>query len=166
MRPVLLALFLTLSLIVGPPITVGRAGETAHSAGRFSIWVPDSWTVQAQGDRLIAHNPNDNIQLVVGPIADKDADLTDEDVRDFVDEELDGMAIAADQMTTHAGRPARQLQGTGDDEDEDVVFQAVAIDPAPGLPVITALLYGETGPMARPEVQQMVARILASFRPL
>ena len=166
MRPTLLALFLAPWLALGLPAAGAHAGETAHPAGRFSIWMPDSWTVQVQGDRVIAHNPNDNIQLVVGPLADKDADLADEDVRDFVDEELDDMAIAADQMTTQAGRPARQLQGTGDDEDEDVVFQAVAIDPAPGLPVIAALLYGETGPMARPEVQQMVSKILASFRPM
>jgi len=90
----------------------------------------------------------------------------DEDVLDFVDDEINDMHVKADRLTAQASKPARSLGGNGKDEDEDIVFRAIAIDPAANLPVIAALVYGETDPMGRREVHAMVERILTSFRPL
>ncbi|MGE5202926.1 MAG: hypothetical protein ACM3O6_12775 [Acidobacteriota bacterium] len=142
------------------------AGEQTNAAGKFSIWVPDGWVVKMEGKRLVGHNPADTLQILAGPLNDADADLTDEDVADFVDDELDDMEVASDKPIKRAGFNARALEGTGSDEDDDVTFRAIAIDPGAKNAVIEALVYGEDPPWTREQTQRLVTRILNSFRPM
>jgi hypothetical protein len=143
-----------------------RSAQYRNEAGRFFIWLPDAWIVTQQGNRLDAHNPRDTVQVVVAPLKDRDADLADEDVADFVDDEIDAMRVTADQQMPVGNLPARHLEGTGKDEGDDVVFRAVAIDPGGAAPVIEALVYGDDEAMERDQVQNAVAHILRSLRPL
>ena len=159
--------FITLVLCLWLAGTLSAvAGEQSNPAGKFSIWVPDGWVLKMEGKRLVGHNPADTVQIVVGPLKDPDADLVDEDVTDFVDDEIDAMKVTSDAPTKQAGRNARAIEGTGEDDDEDVTFRAIAIDPSEKDPVIVALVYAEDPPWSRPEFQQTVARILKSFKPL
>jgi hypothetical protein len=156
--------FLTILLVCTVPFTVWSA-EYRNEAGRFSIWLPNPWIVTQQGDRVVAHNPSDTVQVIAGPLKDHDADLTDEDVADFVDDEIDDMRVTADRQMPVGNLATRHLEGTGKDEGDDVVFRAVAIDPGGSAPVIEALVYGDNEAMARDQVQNAVAHILRSLRP-
>jgi hypothetical protein len=156
--------FVILLFVCLVPFTA-RSAEYRNEAGHFSIWVPDAWIVTQQGNRLDAHNPPDNVQVVVAPLKDGDADLTDDDVADFVDDEIDELRVTADRQMPVGNLPARHLEGTGKDEGDDVVFRAVAIDPGGTAAVIEVLVYGEDKAMARDQVQKAVAHILRSLRP-
>jgi hypothetical protein len=142
-----------------------QSAQYRNDAGRFSVWLPDAWIVAQQGNRLDAHNPPDTVQVVVAPLKDGDADLTDEDVADFVDDEIDEMRVTADRQMPVGNLPARHLEGTGKDEGDNVTFHAVAIDPGGTAPVIEALVYGEDKAMTHDQVQNAVAHILRSLRP-
>jgi hypothetical protein len=157
----------TALLFVSLTITgAARAGEHANANGKFSIWLPDPWTVKESGPRIEAHNPKDTVQVVVGPLKDPDADLTDEDVADFIDDELDAMTIKKDVASKQDGLAARILEGTGEDEDDDVDFRSIAVDPGGNAPVIVVLVYGETEAMSRDDIERIVNRILHSLKPI
>jgi hypothetical protein len=141
------------------------AGEVSNPQGKFSIWLPDSWEVTQSGNRVLAQNPKDSIEVVVGPLKDPNADLTDEDVTDFVDDELDAMKVAKDEKVTQASRPARRLEGTGADGDDDIEFRAVAIDPAEKEAVIEALVMIDHDIIDREQMEKVVEHILRSFKP-
>ncbi len=141
------------------------AGEQANAAGHFSAWLPDGWVIAQQGNRIVAHNPPDTIDVVIGPLKDADADLVDEDVADFVDDEIDDMHVASDTTAKLAGFAARRLEGTGSDEGDAIVFRALALDPGGAAAIIEALVYGDPDVMARPQLQQVVDHILHSLRP-
>lgn len=154
-----------LAIIVAISVAAGAwAGEVANPAGKFSVWLPDLWTVKHTGNRLDAHNPPNNIQVLVVPLKDDDADVVDEDVTDVVDDELDDMKVLKDEKAVHLRLQARRVQGTGNDEGDDVVFRVLAVDPGGKSPVVVALVYGETDVMARGEIQGMVERILTSLK--
>jgi uncharacterized iron-regulated membrane protein len=141
-----------------------RADDHVSTGGKFSVWLPDRWVATAKGDRIEAHNPADSVQVVVGRLKDADADLSDEDVADFVDDELDDMAISKDETKNLQGRETRVLEGTGRDEEDPVNFRAVAFDP--GGAVLVALVYGDANVLGREEVSRAVERILRSVKPL
>jgi hypothetical protein len=143
-----------------------RSAQYRNDAGHFSIWLPDAWIVTQQGNRLDAHNPPDTVQVAVAPLKDADADLTDDDVADFVDDEIDAMRVTADRQMPVGNLQARHLEGTGKDEGDDIVFRAVAIDPGGTAPVIEALVYGEDKAMTHDQVQNAVEHILRSLRPM
>lgn len=148
----------------------GTLGATAveykNSAGKYSIWFPDPWTVRVEGNRIFAQNPKDTVEAVVGPLKDADADLVDEDVADFVDDELDSMKVQADKPMKQGILNARFLEGTGTDGPDDVIFRAVAIDPGPTDVVIEAVVYGDDDVMDKDDVKGIVQRILNSLKPL
>lgn len=162
MRQIVAALLFGIGLLAAAP---AGAAMRDNQVGGFTVLVPDGWVVEDHGPRLIAHNPADTIQLVVGPLADADADLNEVDVLDFVDDELDDMHVTTDRMGQQASKPARFVEGTGTDEGDDVAFRAVAIDPAANRAVIVALVYGESDVAARGQAQAVISRILESFRP-
>jgi hypothetical protein len=162
-------LFLTAHLVAATCVLgagTASAADLRNDLGRFSVWLPDGWVIVQQGARMVGHNPGDTVQVVVGPLRDADADLVDEDVADFVDDEIDGMRVASDTNLQQAGFAARRLAGTGNDEGDDVVFHAMAIDPGGTAAVIEAVVYGETDAMGRPQLQAAVEQILTSLRPL
>ena len=142
------------------------AGEYKNPAGKFSIWLPDPWTVRVEGKRIFAQNPKDTIEVVVHPLDDPDADLVDEDVADFVDEELDTMKVVTDKPLKHGELNARLLEGTGTDGPDDVVFRALAVDPSANDPVIEVVVYGDDDVMDKDDIKPMVQHILRSLHPL
>jgi hypothetical protein len=142
------------------------AGEYKNPAGKFSLWLPDPWTVKVEGKRIFAQNPKDTIEAVAHPLDDADADLVDEDVVDFIDDELDSMKVEADRAVKHGDLNARRVDGTGKDGPDDVVFRALAIDPGGTDAVIEVVVYGDDDAMDKDEVKQMVEHILRSLHPL
>jgi hypothetical protein len=142
------------------------AGEYKNPAGKFSIWLPDPWTVRVEGNRIFAQNPKDTIEVVVHPLADSDADLVDEDVTDFVDDELDSLKVVTDKPEKRGALNARYVEGTGMDGPDDVIFKAVAIDPGEKDAVIEVVIYGDDDVMDKAENQPMIQHILRSLQPL
>ncbi len=136
------------------------AGTQVNASGRFSIWVPDDWEVTFNGKRLSAES--DEIAVVVGPLADKAAALGDEDVRDFVGDELNNIKVTVDRLDKLEGFDIRVLEGT--DEDENA-FRSLALLPRAGERVIQVLAYGDPAEMDRPETRSVIDRILQSLRP-
>ncbi len=140
-----------------------EAGETSNPNGRFSIWLPDPWTVTQKRSGIIAENPKRNIYMVASPVAIPDADSLDESARAFVDNELDDAKIIKDEEIKHQGFAARRLQGTGRDEGDDVTFQCIVIDPGNDRDPLAVLIYGDGKPM---EEAPPLEKILGSLKPL
>ena len=83
------------------PAASAFAGTQTNASGKFTIWVPDDWEVTVNGKRTSAEN--DEISLVAGPLNDKTAALTDEDVKDFVGDELNNIRVIG-RPSPEAGR--------------------------------------------------------------
>jgi len=143
-----------------------QAAQHTNAAGKYSIWLPDGWTVKVEGNRILAQNPKDTVEAVVGPLTDADADLVDEDVADFVDDELDSMKVVSDTASKRGGLDVRMLEGTGTDGPDTVIFRAVAVDPNAKDAVIEVVVYGDDDVMDKDDVKATVARILNSLKPL
>ena len=141
-----------------------QAAQHTNAAGKYSIWFPDGWTVKVDGNRILAQNPKDTVEAVVGPLAD--ADLVDEDVADFVDDELDSMKVVSDTASKRGGFDVRTLEGTGTDGPDTVIFHAVAVDPNAKDAVIEVVVYGDDDVMDKDDTKATVARILNSLKPL
>lgn len=146
----------------------GCAGTIVNVCGKFSFWVPDDWKMTKEGDsaeRTTYDSPDGNISLLVGPIAEKDADLSDEEVTDFADEELDEMKVTGDKLDTVEKFKVRLVEGTGEDEGDPVVFKMLALDPETDDTVLAIIIYGSARNMEKSENQATIDKILRSLRP-
>jgi hypothetical protein len=150
--------------------TASIADTQVNACGKYSLWLPDRWKVTIKNERLTALSRDNKLHLVVAPIEDKSAELLDDDVGDFIDDELDDMKITSDRREKSAGIEARVMEGTGtnadDDNESDVSFRAVALQPSEKTGVIEILIYGAPGEMKRPENRAIVDRIMHSFKPI
>ena len=145
-----------------------RAGTVVNEGGKFSFWVPDDMKETKDSpnpQRSTFENADGSIYVLVGPLAEEDADLIDEDVLDFVDEELDGMKATSDKNDTVEKFKVRLVEGTGVDEGDPVDFKMLALDPGTDDTVLAVLVYGDPSQMNKAENQSIVERILRSLRP-
>ena len=140
------------------------ADDHVSAAGKFSAWLPDRWVVSESNGRIEAHNPPDTVQVVIGALKDADADLADDEVIDFIDEEIDDMKVTRDETVNMQGRESRLIEGNGRDEGDAVNFRAIAFDP--GGAVLVALVYGDARALSREDISKAVDRILRSVRPM
>jgi hypothetical protein len=151
-----------------PPPAVADA--QVNACGKYALWLPDRWKVTIKNERLNALSRDNKLHLVVAPLEDKTAELLDDDVGDFIDDELDDMKITSDRREKSAGIEARVMEGTGtnedDDNESDVSFRAVALQPGEKSGVIEILIFGAPGEMKRPENRAIVDRIMHSFKPI
>jgi hypothetical protein len=131
--------------------------------------VPDDWKVSKDSgggtERSTYESPDGNLYVLVSPLADRNADLMDEDVTDFVDEELDDMKVTSDKREKLEKYDVRLLEGTGADEGDAVIYKALALDPGGAEGVIIAVVYGERSQMRKTENEVVIDRILRSLRP-
>ena len=141
-------------------------GIHRNAKGGYEVWLPPAWVVRENGDHFIAQNQRDSVDALIGPLKDHDADLTDEDVVDFIDDELDDLKVVGDSPTKIGGLDARLLDGTGLDGADVVIFKAVAIDPGEGMPVIVALVYGDEELMTQDNVKGAITHIFNSLKPI
>jgi hypothetical protein len=140
------------------------ADTQVNPCGRYSIWVPDAWKITLKKERMTADSRDNELHLVVAPIEDKSADLIDEDVADFIDDELDNPKITSDRRERSGGIEARVMEGTGKD-DGNVIFRAVALDAGENEGLIEMLIYGDPAEMKRPANRVIIDRIVRSFKP-
>ena len=151
-----------------PPPAV--ADTQVNACGRYSLWLPDRWKTTIKNEKLTALSRDNKLHLVVAPLEDKSAELLDSDVGDFIDDELDDMKITSDRREKLAGIEARVMEGTGtnedDDNESDVSFRAVALQPSGMTGVIEILIYGAPWEMKRPENRAIIDRILRSLKPI
>jgi hypothetical protein len=145
------------------PTVPAFAASQVNTSGKFTIWVPDDWQVTVNGKRTTAEN--DELSLVVGPLIDKTVALADDDVKDFVGDEINNIKVTADRFHKHEGFEVRVLEGAGDDDGDPILFRSLALSLQPGGRVIQALVYGDPEEMNRPEARATVERILLSLRP-
>ncbi len=142
------------------------ADDLTHAQGHFALWLPPAWPPKLDGARLTAENPQGNVDVLAGPLDDPDADLTDEDVLDFIDDELDTMKVETDTPLKHRGLNARRIAGTGTDEGDVVRFHALAVDPGGKAAIIMVLVYGAPGAFEKGRASELTEHILNSFHPV
>jgi hypothetical protein len=154
------------------PSALACAGTIVNACGKFSFWVPDDWKLAKESregkisaERSTYESADGNLYVLVGPLADRDADLMDEDVTDFIEQELDDMKVASDRRDKLENFNIRLVDGTGEDEGEAVSFKALALDPSATSGVIQILVYGVPADMSKTENEAIVERILRSLRP-
>ncbi len=151
------------------PAALACAGTIVNACGKFSFWVPDDWkpAKEATGgtERSTYESPDGLIWVVVSPLADRNADLMDEDITDFIDEELDEQKVTSDKREKLEKYDVRVLEGAGLDEGEAAVYKALALDPGAAEGVIMVLVYGERSQMRKTENEVLIDRILRSLRP-
>lgn len=153
-----------LGLLFLVPATPALADTQVNAPGKYSIWVPDNWKVTFNNERLDAESRDTEITLVVSSLKDKDADLLDEDVTDFVDDEIDDMKVTSDRRDKLGAFDVRIVEGTGTD-DGNIIFKAVALDPGTNAALIEMLIYGDPAEMKKPANRTAIDRILRSFKP-
>jgi hypothetical protein len=152
------------ALLFVSPASSALADTQTNNCGRYSIWVPDGWKVTINGERIDAESRDNEINIVVAPIEDKSADLLDEDVTDFISEEIEKTKFVSDRRDKIADLKSRFIEGTGYD-DGDITFKAIAIDPGENVGLIELVIYAAPAEMDRPANKEIVDRILRSFRP-
>ena len=151
------------------PIALAYAGTIVNEYGKFSFWVPNDWKMRKDlgggTERSTYESPDGNVSVLISPLADRSADLEDEDLMEFIDEEIDGMKLTSDKRDKLEKYEIRLLEGTGFDEGDAVIFKAIALDPGTSNGVIEALVYGDPDEMRKAEIAAIVERILLSLRP-
>jgi hypothetical protein len=162
-RPANRVLFNRIVRSFKPPPAVADA--LVNACGSYSLWLPDRWKFTIEDDRLTAESRDNKLYLVVAPIEDKSANLLDDDVADFIDDELEDMKITSDRLDRLGGIEARIMEGTGTD-DGDVSFRAIALKPSEDAGVIELLIYGAPGEMKRLANRAIVDRIIRSLKPI
>jgi plasmid maintenance system killer protein len=146
------------------PAATAVADTQVSECGRYSIWVPDTWKITIKNERLTAESHDNKLYLVVAPIEDREADLIDDEVTDFIDAELENMKVTSDRREKLGGVAARIMEGTGTD-DGNKIFRAVALDPGENEALIEVLIYGAPGDMKRPANKAILDRIVGSLKP-
>jgi hypothetical protein len=143
------------------------AGTIINACGKFSFWVPDDWTVTKDADSVEQtsfESKDGSLSVLVGPLADRNASLSDEDVTDFVDEEFDDMKVTSDKKDTVEKFNVRLVEGTGTDDGEAIAFKMLALDTGTDDGVLAIVVSGDPRDMARAETQAVIDRILRSVR--
>jgi hypothetical protein len=144
------------------------ASTVINVCGKFSFWVPDDWKATKDSDnvaRTTFDSADGNLSVIAGPLSEEDADLTDDDVLDFADEELDEMKVTSDKPDTYEKFDVRLVEGTGQDDGDDVVFKMLALDPNGDGTVLAVLIYGSEADMKKPSNQAAIDQILHGLRP-
>lgn len=144
----------------------GCAGTVINACGNFVFWVPDDWTMDKDVDSVeqsAFDSKDDDLYVVSGPLADKTADLSDDDVTDFADEQFDDMKVTSDKTDKMDDMDIRLVEGTGMDDDDPIVFKMLALDTGSG--VLVVLVSGDAKNMALDANQPIIDRILHSLRP-
>jgi hypothetical protein len=128
------------------------AGAQVVACGKLSVWVPDDWTVTVSGSGLQAEDGD--LTMAAGTFT-----------ADFITDELDSVKTTTDRREKLDQFDVRVLEGTAteEEEDEDVQFRALALDPGGGDPAIAVLIYGSPQNMSK--AQSTVERVLHSLRP-
>jgi hypothetical protein len=146
-----------------PPPAVTDA--LVNACGRYSVWLPERWKITIENERLTAQSRDDQLYLVVAPLEDESAELLDDDVADFISDELEGMKITADVRERSGAIETRVMEGMGTD-DGAMSFRAIALKPNPDAGVIELLIYGPPAEMKRLASRAIVDRIIRSLKPL
>jgi hypothetical protein len=147
---------------------VAFAGTVTNATGKFTFWVPDDWkeTKESGGaERTSFDSADGSLSVLAGPLKDKDVELTDEDVLDFADDELDDMKVTTDKRDTIEKHDVRLVEGTGKDNNDPIVFKMLALDPGADDQILVVLVYGGSRAMNRAPNLQNVERMLRSIRP-
>jgi uncharacterized protein YbdZ (MbtH family) len=145
--------------------TQAFAGTQTSACGRYSLWVPDNWRVSIEKDHVLANSRDNEIWLEAAPLDDKDADLIDDDVVNFVKADLENVKFTSDRRDKFKEFPVRLLEGTGEDEGNKVTFRALALDPGGNEAVIEVLVYADRTEMNRSANKSIIDRVFHSLTP-
>jgi hypothetical protein len=150
--------------------TPAVADTQVNACGKYSLWLPDTWKVTIENEKLTALSRDNKLHLLVAPIEDESAELLDDDVGDFIGDEFVDMKIMSDRREKLGGVEARVMEGTAttdrDEIESDLSFRAVALKPSQNSAVVEILIYGSPYEMKRPASRAIVDRILRSFKPI
>ena len=127
-----------------------HAGENVRADGRFRIWSPDTWVVEAGKPNFVAHNADGTVQAVAARLPGA-AGAVMERAKAFIEEELDEVDF-----------DGNTLSGTAEDEGDDVDFAAVTV--VDGADVLIVLTYGDRQRLGIPVIKGAVERIRASLK--
>jgi hypothetical protein len=146
------------------------AGTIINACGKFSFSVPDDWKESKEDvDLGVEHtafeNRDGSLYVVAGPLRDKTATLTDEDVHDFLDEQFDRMKVTSDKKDMLGKLQIRLLEGTGTDDGDPVVFRALALDTGTAVGVLIVVVSGAARVMDQGDNKAAIEKILRSIRP-
>jgi hypothetical protein len=151
------------------PTASACAGTIVNVCGKFSFWVPDDWKAvterRSSAERTTYQSADGALSVVVGPLADKEANLSDEEVSDSIEEELDDVKVASDKSDKIDNFNIRRMDGTAEDDGDPVIFKALALDPGAAAAVLQVLVYGALEDMNRTDNEAVIERILRSLRP-
>jgi hypothetical protein len=141
------------------------ASEAADQTSRYTLWVPDEWTVEKKTGGIIARDATDTVRVVTG-LAPNAFRLEGEGIRAFVDDELAAVTVDSDRVASGKWR-THLLSGTATSRRDGVkvAFDALAIEPGGGQPVIELLVYGRIAEFRTRRVQGIIKKIERSFAP-
>jgi len=172
MRPLVTSLTTLTFLVLASTLAAtkpGCADTVINACGRFSFWVPDDWTMKEQDpvnvEQSMFESRDGNLYVLVGPLPDKSAELSDDDVTDFVDNEFDDMKVTSDKTDKLEKMDVRLVEGTGTDEGDPIVFKLLALDAGSDKGVLVLVVSGSAKDMARTANQATIEKILRSFKP-
>lgn len=141
-----------------------RAGEIRPKASAFSIWTPSGWITEQPENRLSAHAPDESLYLSAEQQPLPSGDIKGVDVEAILDRELDDFDIKLDELRALNGVPYRRVEGTGDDEGDDITFRMrISTHPAQPLALI-ALVWGENEDMGDAATSAVADQILKSMK--
>jgi hypothetical protein len=169
------ALLFCAALLLLPPVAA-QARELSNDAGKYTAWVPDGWKVEVVGARVTVHDKSSGIALIISPLDDRDAEPADEDVVDFVDNELDNVKVTSDRRGRQGKLALRMLEGTAHEaQDEDdgkpneyraSNFRLMAIALGEDSDTVVVMAYGEPAALSTKANQALIDRVMGSVRSL
>lgn len=148
------------ALLLAPRLA--RAGTTQLEG--FSIWVPSNWVTQTDDGQFNAHSGNEALYLRAQLLdLPPKGTLATAPLEGVVDDELDDYDVLSDNIDTSGPKPLRVMEGSGEDEGDDVLFRMVALPAAQPTQVALAMVYGEEDGFQYQSNRDTAARILASL---
>jgi hypothetical protein len=141
-----------------------RAGEIRPNAAAFSVWTPSGWITEQPENRLSAHAPDESLYLSAEQQPISSGGIKGVDVEAILDRELDDFDIKLDELRALNGVPYRRVEGTGDDEGDDVTFRMrIIAHPAKPFALI-ALVWGENEDLGDAATSGVADQILKTMK--
>jgi hypothetical protein len=169
LRPVAFAILAALSFVAP-----AKANLYINERVGFSVDLPNGWygpQAGGAGDlprEIYFHDPDANLEEfdfsgVVGVFL-AGVDLNDAKVARI---DATNFVVTNDVITTQAGFPARQIDGTAQEENgSTLIIRSIAVDPGGGRPILQLVIWFPASATNRSDLQGEIQTALDTFKPI
>ena len=122
------------------------ASTVINACGKFSFWVPDDWKAwrgaRVSVEESVFESGDGNLYVSVGPLSDKSAELTDDNVKAYVEEFYKDVKVTSDKKDVIEKFQVRLMEGRAKEDGDPISFKLLALDPGTDEGVLLVVVSG------------------------